>query len=256
MSKEIEPSRRAGEIFWWINNHLLSLEIEGRDNIQKAKEHLKSGSIIGYFNHISLFDPGLILRLVNDIFGERVLQRTAAFTSQKHLDPERGKLNSIQGFIMKSGSLAKGFELLPIVQEYDRQFYPNYRRVNYSSVRRVIDEFLKTSNSVVLLAPEETRSRTGQLLEAKDGIEVLLRHGGDNVLTLPIGVVGTRELHLPKLQALSPKGGKIIIGEPISYQEAEAQARFHGIKVKDVLMLRLAALLPYPNRGHYADFTI
>jgi 1-acyl-sn-glycerol-3-phosphate acyltransferase len=106
------------------------------------------------------------------------------------------------------------------------------------------------NGGVIGIAPEGTRSRTGQLLEGKPGAVLLAMKS--KVQIIPATITGSADmvknfLRLKKMQV------KIIIGKPFALPEPE-----EGQIEKDVLdkaitevMCQIAALLPEERRGFY-----
>lgn len=233
------------ETVWWFGENLLRIKIDGNENLTLIQEHLKKGSLLIYFNHTSFLDPGLVLRLIFenlDISSRQI----AVFTSQKHLDTKRGRINWFHSLVIKGSAEIKNFELLPVVQEYDRDSYKDYLNLNVASLKRAI-RFLKFPGKILLIAPEETRSKSGALIEAKEGIEAIFKLGKESLLALPIGITGAKEWFNPANQT------KLVVGRPFSFAGAEAEAT-SLVPIKDILMIHLAQLLPPEQRGFYEKF--
>jgi 1-acyl-sn-glycerol-3-phosphate acyltransferase len=100
--------------------------------------------------------------------------------------------------------------------------------------------------------PEGTRSPTGALQQAKDGVTLLALRTGAHIL--PVGVAGT-DRFWPRGRTLWGIGGRISlrVGEPF---ELERRVGPDGGKesldeVTTRLMLRIAELLPERHRGVY-----
>ncbi len=113
--------------------------------------------------------------------------------------------------------------------------------------KRVLDE-----GRVLGAFPEGTRSPTGALQQAKDGVSLLALRTGAPIL--PVGVAGT-DRFWPRGQKLWGVGGRITlrVGEPFVLERGR---RPDGTResMEDVttrLMLRIAALLPERHRGVY-----
>lgn len=113
--------------------------------------------------------------------------------------------------------------------------------------KRVLDE-----GRVLGAFPEGTRSATGELQRAKDGVTLLALRTGAPIL--PVGVFGTHRFW-PRGQKLWGVGGRIglRVGEPFTLERG---LRPDGEResLEDVttrLMLRIAALLPEEQRGFY-----
>lgn len=113
--------------------------------------------------------------------------------------------------------------------------------------KRVLDE-----GRVLGAFPEGTRSPTGALQKAKDGVSLLALRTGAPIL--PVGVAGT-DRFWPRGQKLWGVGGRIAlrVGEPFVL-ERERGPDGQRESMEDVttrLMLRIAALLPERHRGVY-----
>jgi 1-acyl-sn-glycerol-3-phosphate acyltransferase len=113
--------------------------------------------------------------------------------------------------------------------------------------KRVLDE-----GRVLGAFPEGTRSPTGALQRAKDGVTLLALRTGAQVL--PVGVAGT-DRFWPRDQKLWGVGGRIFlrVGEPLVLERGR-RADGERESLEDVttrLMLRIAALLPERHRGVY-----
>lgn len=118
---------------------------------------------------------------------------------------------------------------------------------------------LLRSGGVVYFAPEGHRSDDGKLQQAKPGVGIILRKSPD-VWIIPLGITGTKGFlrigyrHvLGKIWLhLRGKGEKItlIIGKP--FQLTEEQRKLKPQQVADLVMERIAELLPEEKRGPYA----
>ena len=102
--------------------------------------------------------------------------------------------------------------------------------------------------------PEGTRSPTGALQEARDGIAVLALRSGAPVV--PIGIAGSHAVW-PKGQRLPHPGGRVTvrIGEPFNLGDLvppDTDRRAIKAIATTILMERIAALLPPGQRGAYA----
>ncbi|MFL5755136.1 MAG: (d)CMP kinase [Chloroflexota bacterium] len=120
----------------------------------------------------------------------------------------------------------------------------------FRTASRVLEE-----GHILLVFPEGTRSPTGQLQHAKDGLATLALRTGAPIV--PIGISGTDRVW-PK-GGLPRPGGRITVrvGEPLRL--AEVLGTTSGRRAKaaatDLVMRRIAALLEPRHRGAYADET-
>lgn len=110
------------------------------------------------------------------------------------------------------------------------------------------------AGGVLLVFPEGTRSATGALQDAKDGLATLAIRSGAAIV--PIGITGSHRVW--------PKGGRprlghrvrVRFGEPFRppdvLPEGTDRRAAKGL-VTQTLMRRIAALLPPSQRGTYAQ---
>jgi 1-acyl-sn-glycerol-3-phosphate acyltransferase len=117
-------------------------------------------------------------------------------------------------------------------------------------------ERILAEGHVLLVFPEGTRSPTGALQEAKDGLALLALRSGAPIL--PVGVAGT-DRFWPKGRFLRP-GGRIAlnVGEAFTLADvvpAGVDRRTAKRLATTAIMTRIAALLPPRHRGAYAGPT-
>jgi 1-acyl-sn-glycerol-3-phosphate acyltransferase len=101
--------------------------------------------------------------------------------------------------------------------------------------------------------PEGTRSRDGQLGEGRDGVAVLALRTGAPIV--PVGVTGSYE-RWPRGQKLPHPGGRVTarVGSPFRLADelpAGLDRREAKVAATDLIMRRIAALLPERQRGRY-----
>jgi 1-acyl-sn-glycerol-3-phosphate acyltransferase len=101
--------------------------------------------------------------------------------------------------------------------------------------------------------PEGTRSRDGRLGEGRDGVAVLALRTGAPIV--PVGVTGSYE-RWPRGQKLPHPGGRVTarVGSPFRIAEelpAGLDRREAKVAATDLIMRRIAALLPERQRGRY-----
>jgi 1-acyl-sn-glycerol-3-phosphate acyltransferase len=113
--------------------------------------------------------------------------------------------------------------------------------------KRVLDE-----GRVLGTFPEGTRSRTGALQKAKDGVTLLAIRSGAPIL--PVGVWGT-ERFWPRGSMVWRVGGTVHlrVGEPFTIERRTVDGKREDLEqVTSRLMQRIADLLPEAYRGAYA----
>jgi 1-acyl-sn-glycerol-3-phosphate acyltransferase len=115
--------------------------------------------------------------------------------------------------------------------------------------RRVLDD-----GHVLMVFPEGTRSSTGELQEAKDGLALLALRTDAPIL--PVGIAGSHRVW-PK--GSPPHPGRRVtlrIGRPFRLSEVLTPEVLANRKIAKAeatrsIMVRIAELLPVSQRGHY-----
>jgi len=105
--------------------------------------------------------------------------------------------------------------------------------------------------------PEGTRSRDGALGEGRDGVAVLALRSGAPIV--PVGISGSYE-RWPRGQKLPHPGGRVTVrvGSPFRLADElppELDRRAAKSAATELIMRRIAALLPERQRGRYRDGT-
>jgi len=106
---------------------------------------------------------------------------------------------------------------------------------------------------ILVIAPEGTRSRTGAMIEGKQGISYLAAKLGYPIL--PIGIAGSSDksllAHLKRLKRLPVT---VTAGPLFSLPPLPKEGRDETLaQYTDEIMCRIAALLPQEFRGVYTD---
>ena len=105
---------------------------------------------------------------------------------------------------------------------------------------------------VVAMSPEGRRSRTGGLIRAKPGVAFLAYRAG--VTILPMAFTNTAGIG-PALKRLRRATVSVRIGEPFELPPlGKADRKRQRQDAADLIMCRLALLLPPEYRGVYADY--
>jgi 1-acyl-sn-glycerol-3-phosphate acyltransferase len=170
------------------------------------------------FNHISVFDTPVLLTTCR--------HRVFAFAAEKH---------STNLFY---GPLLRGMGTIFVRRgEVDRQ-----------ALRQALAWLAQ--GGVLGLAPEGTRARGPYAMqEARTGVAYLATRA--KVPVLPVGIAGTEEMkdNIPRLRRTSLR---IVVGEPIGLPGSE-RARGEELRAyTDLIMRRIADLLPAEYRGYYS----
>ncbi len=120
--------------------------------------------------------------------------------------------------------------------------------------RRAIEQALAVlkAGEVVLVAPEAHRGPA--LREGKEGIAYLAHKAGAPIV--PVAIDGTEHLIKLGLKRPSDPGAIVHLGKPFCLKQQEGRpTRLALRQMTDEAMYRLAAMLPEPRRGHYADLS-
>lgn len=120
----------------------------------------------------------------------------------------------------------------------------------YRLAKRILDE-----GHVLFVFPEGTRSPDGALQEARDGVASLALRTGAPIV--PVGIAGSDRVW-PRGRLLPRPGGRVTVrvGSPFRVADElppeveKADAKGHAT---DLIMRRIAALLPERQRGVYRD---
>jgi len=106
-----------------------------------------------------------------------------------------------------------------------------------------------TQRRILVIFPEGTRSRTGEMLPGKPGVVTLVMKSGASIL--PVGLYGY-ENFWENLKRLRKTDFHISIGKPFHIDmNGDAPSRDVRQVVTDEIMYKIAELLPERYRGHY-----
>ena len=202
--------------FWVLYRSLCRVHIIGRQNIPLHGPYMIA------FNHLSYFDPPFVAAFwpkTPEIIAAAYLWKKAAV-----------------GVIMRMyGAIPANRD------EFDRNVLKTTLNI-------------LNSGSILAIAPEGKRSRTPGLLPGRPGIAYLAEKAG--VPIIPVGITGTGPGFFKR--ALKFKRPNLImqIGKPFdlpteaaSGENRKAQRQHNA----DLVMTKIAELLPPEYRGAYAD---
>ena len=119
--------------------------------------------------------------------------------------------------------------------------------------RQAIKEAMEAieAGHVFGIAPEGTRSKTQQLIEAKDGASYLASRA--HIPIVPIAVINTDEWQT-NIRRLRWTELKIVIGEPFYLPDLGRRVKSRDLPLfTHLIMVKIAALLPARYHGFYAD---
>lgn len=120
--------------------------------------------------------------------------------------------------------------------------------------RRAVGQVLAVlkAGEVVLVAPEAHRGPA--LREAKEGIAYLAYKSGAPIV--PVAIEGTEGVIKLGLKRPSDPGATVRLGLPFRFKPMTGRPSHAAMRqMTDEAMYRLAAMLPEPRRGFYADLS-
>lgn len=108
------------------------------------------------------------------------------------------------------------------------------------------------AGGVIGIFPEGTQSPTGQLIRARAGASYIARQSGKPLL--PVGLVGMDRLYAGWARRERPRI-TVVVGQPYTLppQDPALSRREDLQAMTDLMMLKLAALLPEDYQGVYRD---
>lgn len=259
-----KAERTIGNTLWHGSKAIARHEVVSQyGHVEKARKHKKGGgSLLFVITHPHELDPLVAGLTIEEKFSS-LDEPVVGITALKHFDPERHKFDKTvkksEYVIIDLAQKARKFEILRVVQRSDeeRAYYTDHPEAlggksidqfNADAMNRAIE--ILRNGGIVMVAPEGTRSKDGNLSEAQSGTELLLRGAKDKALVVPIGI------NLPENGKFRPGIDKfrVVIGKPFSYEDLERDhSQNPTIKRKDLIMRRVAKLVSRNRRGSYGD---
>jgi 1-acyl-sn-glycerol-3-phosphate acyltransferase len=196
-----------------VFNLIVHTQVEGLENVPET------GPAILMINHVAFLDPVMLIA--------RVPRRIVPMSKIENL-----RLPGVNLLIRIWGAI-------------------NVRRgeVDRAALRRAMEAL--QAGHLLLMAPEGTRSKSGELQEPHDGIAYVATRTG--ALVIPVGIVGTPDI------ARNWKQGHrttvhVTFGRPFYFETAGARVGREALsQMTREAMYQLAAMLPPQQRGRFAD---
>jgi 1-acyl-sn-glycerol-3-phosphate acyltransferase len=192
---------------------IVHVDAEGLDNIPPT------GPAILMINHVAFLDPVMLIACVQ--------RRIVPMSKIENL-----RLPGVNLLIRLWGAI-------------------NVRRgeVDRAALRQAI-EALKAGH-LLLMAPEGTRSKSGELQAPHDGIAYVATRTG--AMVIPVGIVGTPDI-ARNWKRLRRTHVRVTLGRPFYFETAGARVgREELAQMTREAMYQLAAVLPPQQRGAFAD---
>lgn len=123
----------------------------------------------------------------------------------------------------------------------------NRDEIDREAFRKMLDAL--NQRRILVIFPEGTRSKTGQMLPGKQGVVTLVMKSGASIL--PVGFHGY-ENFWENLKRLRKTDFHISIGTPFRIDmNGDTPSRDVRQAITDEIMYKIAELLPERYRGHY-----
>jgi 1-acyl-sn-glycerol-3-phosphate acyltransferase len=141
--------------------------------------------------------------------------------------------------------------LYRFVGKYLNIIFIDRHNADVRSFRNILRQL--KGGGILVMAPEGTRSSTGSLQEGKPGAAYLASKLG--VPIIPVGMTGTADQKVVNgIKRLHRTRVHVFAGQPFTLPELPRKDRDVALQnATDEIMCRIAALLPEPYRGVYAD---
>lgn len=205
--------------FYWLMTRLMALALVlfGRWRV-RGREHVpEHGSLLVIANHLNNSDPPLL--------GASIRKRRVIFMAKVELFQKR----PWSWFIWLFGAF-------PV-----RRDEADLRALRHAT------ELLRQGEAIVIL-PEGHRSHGRGMQKAQPGAALVALRSRATIL--PVGITGSQQIHGLRTLLEHPRI-TVTIGEPFTLPE---YARINGESVRqasDIMMRRIAALLPPTYRGEW-----
>lgn len=196
----------------WVFESLTNMDVEGEENIPSE------GGCILATNHLSRLDTPFLFIIVNR-------ENLSALVTDKY------RYNPL-------------FALFVVVSD---SVWINREIADFSAIRAGLQ--IINRGGILGIAPEGTRSRNGQLIEAKNGVALLAEKA--RVPILPVGLYGT-ESAMAELRAFKKPSLHARFGKPFTLPPVERGNHSASLdRNTEEIMCRIAAMLPEKYHGFY-----
>jgi len=196
-----------------VFNLIVHIEAGGLDNIPAT------GPAILMINHVAFLDPVILIACVH--------RRIVPMSKIENL-----RLPGVNVLIRVWGAI-------------------NVRRgeVDRAALRQAIEAL--RAGHLLLMAPEGTRSKSGELQEPHDGVAYVATRTG--AMVIPVGIVGTPNI-AQDWKRFQRADVRVTIGRPFYFETAGARVGREELSLMTrEAMYQLAAVLPPQQRGRFAD---
>ena len=202
------------QIMYYLFDHLTITRFEGAENVPKE------GGVIIATNHMSRMDIPLL-------FVNPVRKDLTALIAEKYVN-----YPGINWFAKTAKAI-----------------YIDRSRADFGAFREA--QKLIKSGIAMGIAPEGTRSKSGELIEGKAGVILLAIRSGAPIV--PVGLAGTED-SFKRLLTFRKPHMVARFGKPYMIEELPRENREEAMQnTIDEIMCRIAALIPQRYWGFYKD---
>lgn len=217
---ERRRTRNTRAPFLRIGNLLMRVVMGSAVRFQfHGLEHVPaSGPVLVMINHTNFWDPVVVMPFL-----------------KRPMVP----MTKVEGFENPwFGWMIAGYGAIPV----------HRGTIDREAIRAATD--VLEHDGMLLIAPEGTRSRTGQLMKGQDGMAFIASRSKKVVKILPVAVLNAKDI-FPALKKLRRATVNVHIGEPFALPPVEGRPNLTAIT--EICMRKLAAIMPPDMRGVYAD---
>lgn len=243
----------AGKALWEATRLVRFRVQDPNGHFVMAADALEDGySLLAYSNHRTEYDPALIARFVDRYIAS--IRRLTMIAGLKHYDPNRPESKKHIREATRLVQERTDLGVILVVQDYDKGNYAEPSPVTGNKTVKIFNsrayvravKVLRDPGNVLFIAPEGTRSETGQMGEAEVGLDSLLEISGEKTLAMAIAIDSNP----------SPfKKVNVRPGKPFSINELdEEHALRPEVTRKKLMMVKIAELLSPQDQGQYGQF--
>lgn len=229
-----------------VLEHGITIKERKIQNLDRVSDHLITGAALNEWNHLGTLDPFAVMKKLRKHLGS-TMKRLIVPGSMKFVD---GRMGKVAEYMMQYNIDKYEVEVLPTMQHYDDAYTDEEKYENNRQVMETMLTALQEPGTVVSLAPEGTRSRTGVMNCPPNGITSLIRKS-PGALVFPLGIWNsekTMDMNY-KLNLLEPI--HFSYGHPIATTDILQESKVFGISIKDIAMLHIGQEIPPKYQGYY-----
>ena len=198
----------------------------------------------------------LLLARIEVVGRERVPRRGALIVASNHLnnaDPPVLTIIFPRRLVFMAKHEALRWPIVGLLMRLAGAFPVRRLEADIGALRQA--SRILRQGEVLAMFPEGTRSREGALGSAHPGTALLALRTGTPIL--PIGITGTETINFPKVlfDALRLRRAqvRVVIGDPFFLPPVSRITAEEVARCTDVVMSRIASLLPPSYRGQYGQ---